>query len=147
MPIKLPHRRPRGMPNLNVPPGTLQVEEGASRPVLTAFGFSPQGFEEITLQDPAETREERRAANEILTMRAATEQEIAHAPDYELPGADLLRWPRLWPFLQRILSRSTRGSRPDLPKLVRMLAQGKAITKMPILPRGGMTRVVRQRKS
>jgi magnesium transporter len=54
MPIKLPHRRPRGMPNLNVPPGTLQVEEGASRPVLTAFGFSPQGFEEITLQDPAE---------------------------------------------------------------------------------------------
>jgi magnesium transporter len=54
MPIKLPHRRPRGMPNLNVPPGTLQVEEGASRPVLTAFGFSPQGFEELTLQDPTE---------------------------------------------------------------------------------------------
>ena len=54
MPIKLPQRRPRGMPNLNVPPGTLQVEEGSSRPVLTAFGFSPQGFEEITLQDPAE---------------------------------------------------------------------------------------------
>ncbi|MGA1265857.1 MAG: magnesium/cobalt transporter CorA [Phycisphaerales bacterium] len=54
IPIKLPHRRRRGMPNLNVPPGTMQLEEGAARPVLTAFGFSPQGFEETTLRDPAE---------------------------------------------------------------------------------------------
>lgn len=46
----------RRMPNLNLPPGTLRVEPGSARPVLTAFGFSPSGFEEVTLTDPAEVQ-------------------------------------------------------------------------------------------
>jgi magnesium transporter len=45
------------MPNLNLPPGTLQVEPGSAKPVLTAFGFSPSGFEEVTIGQPEEVRE------------------------------------------------------------------------------------------
>ncbi len=55
--IKVPKPRGRSsrrMPNLNLPPGTLRVEPGSARPVLTAFGYSPSGFEEVTLTDPAE---------------------------------------------------------------------------------------------
>jgi magnesium transporter len=44
------------MPNLNLPPGTLQVEPGSAKPVLTAFGYSPSGFEEVTIQQPEEVR-------------------------------------------------------------------------------------------
>jgi magnesium transporter len=57
MPVPIPKRRKRRMPNLNLPPGTMQVDPEASRPVLTAFGFSPAGFEEVTLKDPAEVRQ------------------------------------------------------------------------------------------
>jgi magnesium transporter len=56
MPVPMPKRRKRRMPNLNLPPGTMQVDPEASRPVLTAFGFSASGFEEVTLKDASEIR-------------------------------------------------------------------------------------------
>lgn len=45
------------MSNLHLPPGTLQVDPEASRPALTAFGFSPAGFEEMALKNPEEIRD------------------------------------------------------------------------------------------
>jgi magnesium transporter len=57
--VKVPiptRRKHRRMPNLNLPPGTLQVEPGSAKPVLTAFGFSPSGFEEVTISQPEEVR-------------------------------------------------------------------------------------------
>jgi magnesium transporter len=58
--VKVPiptRRKNRRMPNLNLPPGTLQVEPGSAKPVMTAFGFSPSGFEEVTIGQPEEVRE------------------------------------------------------------------------------------------
>jgi len=59
MPIPLPKklRRDRRMPNLNLPPGTLQLDPEATHPALTAFGFSPAGFEEVALKNPEEIRD------------------------------------------------------------------------------------------
>ncbi|NBV65078.1 MAG: hypothetical protein EBR71_11590, partial [Planctomycetes bacterium] len=59
MPIPLPKklRRERRMANLHLPPGTLQVDPDATRPALTAFGFSPAGFEEMSLKNPEEIRD------------------------------------------------------------------------------------------
>ncbi|MFZ4723126.1 MAG: magnesium/cobalt transporter CorA [Phycisphaerales bacterium] len=58
MKVPIPTRRKnRRMPNLNLPPGTLQVEPGSAKPVMTAFGFSPSGFEEVTIGQPEEVRE------------------------------------------------------------------------------------------
>jgi len=57
--VKVPipsRRKSRRMPNLNLPPGTLQVEPGSAKPVLTAFGFSPSGFEEVTIGNPEVVR-------------------------------------------------------------------------------------------
>ncbi len=45
------------MPNLNLPPGTLQLDPEATHPALTAFGFSPAGFEEVALKNPEEIRD------------------------------------------------------------------------------------------
>jgi magnesium transporter len=45
------------MANLHLPPGTLQVDPEATRPALTAFGFSPAGFEEMALKNPEEIRD------------------------------------------------------------------------------------------
>jgi len=57
--LKIPilKRRAKRMPNLNLPPGTMRVDSDALRPVLTAFGYSATGFEEITLKDPLEVRD------------------------------------------------------------------------------------------
>ena len=45
------------MPNLNLPPGTLIIDPESPKPVLTVFGYTPENFEERTLQHPDEVKE------------------------------------------------------------------------------------------
>ncbi len=45
------------MPNLNLPPGTLLIHPEFAKPVMTVFGYSPEGFQEKTLTHTDEIQE------------------------------------------------------------------------------------------
>jgi formylglycine-generating enzyme required for sulfatase activity len=53
------------------------------------------------------------------------------------PGRPLLPWFRLWPFVRMALARPAFTRRPDVPRVVRHLAEGRSVRRLPCVQRSG----------
>jgi formylglycine-generating enzyme required for sulfatase activity len=140
-------RRPKGgaPPESKVPPPVPRVPlpEAVLTPpqkVIPAHGeaerFSFWIPEVMKIDASAEARLSRSSPPEIDGVAPLTNDDFLSASeDGPLPGRPLVGWPRMWPFLRAVLGRRRQGMRPDVPRVVRALARGQALVRIPRHPR------------
>jgi formylglycine-generating enzyme required for sulfatase activity len=73
---------------------------------------------------------------EIAQAQPLTDADFCF-PGSPPPGRPLLPWFRLWPFVRMALSRRETTRRPDVPRVVRRLAEGRPLRRLPCVLRSG----------
>ncbi|MBX7211557.1 MAG: formylglycine-generating enzyme family protein [Verrucomicrobiaceae bacterium] len=78
-----------------------------------------------------EQRDERQRVPAYITEAPPNKNDDWMYPDAPKRGRPLLPWSRLWPFLRRVLGRRRPGSLPDIPRVIRSMAEGRVIRHLP----------------
>lgn len=124
-----------------------QVAAAAEEPAAALP--EPGGMEEaparaargIPFWQPRTTGSDDEATEDPTLDDAVTEEELARPLRLGRTPAcpPLSPWPRLWPILQRLLESDAAGARPDVPRLVRRLARGLVVRRVPRVTRRAWT--------
>ncbi len=94
---------------------------------IRVVGYQPVEAEERVTQMPPDLAD-------VSPLPAEEPVGKAAAPPAAPP---LAPWSRLWPFLRTALGDRSYSRRLDLPRIVRLLAEGRALRRLPRLPRAG----------
>ncbi len=70
---------------------------------------------------------------DILSEDACVESANLSLP----PHSPLIRWPRLWPFLRTVLGTHYPSRKPDIPQLIRQIANAEAMRQIPMQTQHG----------
>jgi formylglycine-generating enzyme required for sulfatase activity len=122
----------------NVPAEPLQSLTAPTKPPPPAekphFRFWRVESMEV---EPEETNRRRHEPPpEISHARPLTNADFCD-PGSPPPGRPLLPWFRLWPFVRMALSRRAKTRQPDVPRVIRSIAEGRPLRRLPTVMRSG----------
>ena len=124
-----PPKRPPGNEPAEQPPPTVEYQIGVLPPA-TFFYLSRR--ERIT----PDAGDEARLDPDWLDGARVLQADQVEDPDVRPPRKPpLAAWPRLWPVLRAVLGDLARGREPDVRRVVQWLGAGRALRRVPMLPR------------